>query len=1041
MKITNFSIIQLNNSPKRQSNPISFNGKPQNAFNNSDGEKRLKADDQKILEIVNANINRDSLQFNNKFKTYPIDFDFFKIFPKIPEELLKKSELLKQSDSTGITKSVNIDNKKTTVKTKEKDIDFSQELFEDIKLPKRVHKPRSFEASDKNLILDKYQKQAIDAFREGKTVIVTAPTGTGKTLIAEYAIDDAIKSGKKIIYLAPLKALSNEKYNKFGELFGTYNELGELVGKENIGIITGDVKINTDAPVIVMTTEVYRNMVASHTKSELEEELKDVDGVIFDEFHYLDDEDRGTVWEEAIMFSPPNIKFMMLSATASNAEQIKNWISSVNPAKDVELVNIPESERHVPLKYFAYAALKKDTKPQLLNLMKMSVNVDKLENGQISSRVKEALINIGKAYAPKTSELSDEELVKQGIESIKINFNDIAGEKGLIDSELFKQKLIQEGFKEEQAEQISLTLSDSDSRIMNPVLIKASNKSKLPIISLIRTLNEQNKLPALFFIFSKKGCKKALMKATSAIGPLTTPQERAEIKQIIDECKEKDIFLGKDFEELYEPALLKGYAVHHAGMLPSYKSLVENLFRNKLLKVAFATETMIAGINMPVKTVVMTSMNKMTSSGKKQITSSLMKQGSGRAGRRGIDELGYVVCLAETSDSLSTAFKLLTTPKTEINSHLKMSYNLLLSPGMINDTEKTLKRSFTYYQTNNSDEMLKKASNMKNLMIERGFIKQDDDNNLVITEKGNIASQVRGINEIFLAEFLANEEITKDIKPHELAGLISNFMDKPAGNHVSTNNFEINRVLANQILGYDEVVRVISPQDLVIILSKLEKILANDEYSKNITPNTLTKLVSNLNVALSMQDKSNKVKYPEFHTLAERLSDKKITDNLTPSKLAKLISNCTKNFSISSFESGNTKTEQMLDDFVFEQYVKKSVDIAEDVEKSQRKHKIDLPIQINTRLAPIVIKWAEVPDELNYDNILWKSVIQELADKEIIFQEGDFLKVINSTIDVLKQIVEISPDTMLSVKASRAIDMLNKPPVSDILRQEIGEQE
>lgn len=786
---------------------------------------------------------------------------------------------------------------------------------------KPVRVPKSFEASDKKLILDPYQKQAIDAFKEGKTVIVTAPTGTGKTLIAEYAIDDIIKSGKKVYYLAPLKALSNEKFNKFSELFGKYDELGNLVGKDNVGIITGDVKINENAQVIVMTTEVYRNMVTSGTERELTERLKDVSGVIFDEFHYMDDVDRGTVWEEAIMFSPPNVRFMMLSATASNANQLKNWLLSINPKKVVELVNVPESERHVPLKHFTYVNRKKNPKPKLVNLIGAKIDINKLANPDSSIRIKEVLDLIGRKYNRNIFEktASDKLYDSEGLEYLRTGFSDITDSYGRIDSDKFTEKLIKDGFNQEEADRIALTLVDKETKRLNPKIENFLAPKKIPVVSLIRDLNEQNKLPAIFFIFSKKNCKKALLTSSNNIGSLVTPEQRNQILEKIEECRKNDIFLGKDFDEIYKPALLKGYAVHHAGMMPAYKSLVEELFRENCLKVCFATETLIAGINMPVKTVVMSSLQKMTSSGIKEITPSLLKQGSGRAGRRGIDEIGYVVTMGDQANSFSRAFNLLTTKNTEINSHLNLSYNFLLSPRTFNDPESALSRSFAYYQTGDYKNMIQQSIQMNKLMLDRGFIKQLD-NKFEITSKGEIASKIRGINEMLLSEIISelkSNEIFKDVTPSELAGIIATFV----------NNQTRNNAVAN--------------------------------YGEGLE--------------------------------------------------------------------------------IFQKRILKAVKLAEDIKKAQQEYNINQPISINVNLAPIVKEWAEFPDAMNFENICWNETIHKLSINNILHQEGDFLKVINSTIDILKQIAEITPDDKLASKAKEAIAMIQKPPVNDILKHELGD--
>lgn len=906
-RVKNGKIIVLERSNKQPYELIEFEAEEQGQIDvskiNAKINRTLKKDyDAKMNRLLNLGIN-PHLNTNNDITS--------KLISDYKEKLALQTNVkyLPIPNFEKYKKSISGENTKISITTEVK-----------ADRTKKVYTPKSFEDSHKKLTLDSYQKQAINAFIEGKTVIVTAPTGTGKTLVAEYAMENALREGKKIIYLSPLKALSNEKFNKQSELFGDYDQLGKLIGKDNVGIVTGDVKINEDAPVTVMTTECYRNMVASGTEAEIAERMKNVVGVIFDEFHYMDDPDRGTVWEESIMFSPPNVQFMMLSATASNANQIKEWLENINPQKAIELVNVPESERHVPLKVYTYASKVKNTRPELLNLMDMEVDVNKLDDSDTSNRVKEALDSIARKLRPGLFNDSSKDNIfdREGLDLLKNEFSEIIDENGKIDSEQLIGRLINKGFKKEKAEQITLTLADNTTRRLNSTVNRYKPSAKIPLIPLLRDLKTQNKLPAIFFVFSKKNCKKAMIKSSKSLGALTTPEERALILGRIEECQEKGISLGKDFDEEYKAALLNGFAVHHAGMLPAYKSLVEELFRDKLLKVCFATETLVAGINMPVKTVVITGMNKMTSTGVKEITPSLLKQAAGRAGRRGIDDIGYVVMLPGKTGTYAQAFNLLTAKSNEINSHLDLSYNFLLSPRVFNNEENALTKSFSYHQKGNSEKIIQQSIQMNKLMQDRGLITKNEDSNLFeITPKGEMASRIRGINEILLADILSDSTITKDISPSDLAGIISIFVDNHARNNVKLN-------------------------------------------------------------------------------YGEELKD-------------------------------------------LESKVKQATAIADDIKKTQQKYNINQLIPINVKLAPMVKEWAEYPDAMNVNNICWKELIQKLSANKIMSQEGDFLKVVNSTIDILKQITDVSQDIRLVRTAEDAITMLQKSPVTDILRHELGE--
>ncbi|HEY8344499.1 MAG TPA: DEAD/DEAH box helicase, partial [Bacillota bacterium] len=192
------------------------------------------------------------------------------------------------------------------------------------------------ELSFRNYILDDFQIEAINHLLAGSSVLVSAPTGVGKTLIADYLIEDAIKHGRRVAYTAPIKALSNQKYKEFKELYG----------EEKVGIITGDVVINPEAEVTIMTTEIFRNMLQQD-----QERLADLSHVVFDEIHYLSDEDRGTVWEESIIFMPKNLRLLGLSATIPNARELADWIAEI---KGHPVQVVIKKDRAVPLEHFVY---------------------------------------------------------------------------------------------------------------------------------------------------------------------------------------------------------------------------------------------------------------------------------------------------------------------------------------------------------------------------------------------------------------------------------------------------------------------------------------------------------------------------------------------------------------------------------------------------------------------------------------------------------------------------------------------------------------
>ena len=633
------------------------------------------------------------------------------------------------------------------------------EKIKAIALPeKEKSKLRPFEKSHKLYTLDKYQEDSIDSYISGNTTVTTAPTGTGKTLIAEYCINDALNKGKKIAYLSPLKALSNEKFGDFCELFGQYID-GEFQNSDNVGILTGEVAINPEAPLIIMTTEVYRNMVNSEDEDSINDTFKDFSGVIIDEFQYLNDPERGTVWEEAVMQTPKHMQLLLLTATAKNANQVQTWLAKLNPSINVNLIDVPEDERYVPLKeyVFGYTPGGNMIKPIYDNV----INVPKLQNHH-SDRAKKAIAEL--------EELFD----GQNYLEILAQFQD---EKGRINAEQFSQELAQmKDINIEKAQQIAYVLSDKDSKIgVNNVGLNYAYKNP-PLTALTKILANKKMTPALFFVFSKKKCKKEMDEVSSKLGTLLTPEESKRVLDVVNEAKEKGIYLGIDFDTEYLPKLLMGYAVHHAGMLPSYKSLIEKLSREGLIKACYATETLLAGINMPFKTTVFTSLEKFN--GKRNIELPVInyKQGAGRAGRRGIDEIGNVIVCPTSNYEYERFKEIMESDDTKIESAFNLSYASLLQNNAIKNLDRFISDSFYVHQNGNFNQLKEKAIAKLNYLEEKGYLIREKGKYLV-TQKGNIAKKVYGINQVLFCELISDPKYTKDLTPEELAACMTMFAD------------------------------------------------------------------------------------------------------------------------------------------------------------------------------------------------------------------------------------------------------------------------
>jgi len=467
--------------------------------------------------------------------------------------------------------------------------------------------------------LDGYQLAACEVVEDGKSVLVAAPTGAGKTIIAEFAIYRAMQtSADKVFYTTPMKALSNQKFQ----------ELQAEYGEHQVGLLTGDTNINSHARIVVMTTEVLRNML--YADSDL---LKDLRVVVMDEVHFLADRFRGAVWEEVIIHLPEHVRMVSLSATVSNAEEFGDWLQAVRGDTEV----IVSEERPVPLDQHILMAGKL---------------VDLFDSSGLAAthRVNPELVQMAR-YGGRT--LGN----RQQNENIGRRHS-----KG--------------GRPQQQ-------------RIERPDVVKL--------------LDGKNLLPAIFFIFSRMGCDQAVTKVLRSGIRLTTPAERDEIRAIVeDRCR---TLLDEDLAVLgywdWLTGLERGVAAHHAGLLPAFKEVVEELFQKKLVKVVFATETLALGINMPARTVVLEKLEKFNGEARVPITPGEYTQLTGRAGRRGIDVEGHsVIQWVDGLDPQAVA-SLASRRTYPLNSSFKPTYNMavnLIEQFGRDRTREILESSFAQFQ-------------------------------------------------------------------------------------------------------------------------------------------------------------------------------------------------------------------------------------------------------------------------------------------------------------------------------------------------------
>lgn len=467
-----------------------------------------------------------------------------------------------------------------------------------------------------------FQKAALTAIEKGESVLVTAHTGSGKTLPAEYGIEYWVSKGKKVVYTSPIKALSNQKFHEFTHKYPDIS----------FGLLTGDIKYNPEAEVLIMTTEILRNTLfqktilstnQTETSSALQFDMDlhtELSCVIFDEVHYINDQARGKVWEETIMMLPNHVQLIMLSATIDTPTKFAAWVEQQNPSKEVWLCST--NDRVVPLKHYMYIAMhdsmldtmdNKDQKSQFLSINNQFLEIkskDKEFQDPLYHRVKDV-----KRYMDK-----------------------------------------------------------------NRVFLKRS----YALNRVVKQLQAKEMLPAICFVFSRKGVEQC----ASEISHSLIEDECTHSETVEHECKKILLKLSNYREYINLPEytfmiklLKKGIAIHHSGVLPVLREMVEMLFSKGYIRLLFATETFAVGINMPTKTVVFTSFTKYDGNQERILLGHEYTQMAGRAGRRGMDTIGHVVHMSNLS-ALPSAVEyrnmLKGTPQ-KLVSKFTIHYNLVLN--------------------------------------------------------------------------------------------------------------------------------------------------------------------------------------------------------------------------------------------------------------------------------------------------------------------------------------------------------------------------
>ena len=733
-----------------------------------------------------------------------------------------------------------------------------------------------------NFELDDFQKEALFHIENGKSVVVCAPTGAGKTCIAEFAIQRAIKNGERIFYTTPLKALSNQKYSDFSLKYS----------EQRVGLLTGDTSINRDAQIVVMTTEVFRNMLYGTTFGDVKTSLNNVKYVVLDEVHYMNDEQRGTVWEESIIYCPTDIQIIALSATVANSRQLTDWINTVHSKTELVYTDF----RPVPLRYFYYDSSNPNTIMPLLT-----------PDGKLNNKIR-----------PE----------KRGKD--------------------FRKKL--------------------------------QNKSTSKAV--IKILQEKDMLPAIYFTFSRKKCDEQMEKAAQL--DLITFDERKEIEAIVEDYLKDNEHLrnNKHLEYLY-----CGVASHHAGLLPGWKVLVENLFQKGLIKVVFATETLAAGINMPARSTVISAISKRTDSGHRLLTGSEFLQMSGRAGRRGMDKIGYVTIVGTPFQSPDEVALLVLHGANPLESRFTPSYSMvlnLLQRFNLDETKELILKSFGYFSSTDrlTPLYLKKDDLERNLQSLQNF-KCPFKN----TDKYTFANYQKAKN-----QYVEYRKITKTLKKQakqkgqKNAPEVTEFQQKtsdfykqmicvPCGNcnlykkHIR--NIELQERALKQIRDLDKLIE--TEKDIYWnTFLKHKAVLEKTGYLKDNYPTEIGKTVAGIRA-------ENELFFAEIFMSG-------VLDDLSEAELASVI--C----AISTEDLRADLFTQIPVSKEARKTLNKIKDIRRKlaaIEKEEDIHKMNM--YINPYYSPLIEYWVNGGE--------WETLIDQIEAGE-----GDVVRMFKRTIDVLRQL-------------------------------------
>ncbi|KAK6532234.1 hypothetical protein TWF281_006426 [Arthrobotrys megalospora] len=523
-------------------------------------------------------------------------------------------------------------------------VDINQDLTNFKELVPNMAREWTFE-------LDNFQKEAVYHLENGDSVFVAAHTSAGKTVVAEYAIALAAKHMTKAIYTSPIKALSNQKFRDFRTIF------------DDVGILTGDVQINPEASCLIMTTEILRSML--YRGADL---IRDVEFVIFDEVHYVNDQERGVVWEEVIIMLPDHVNLILLSATVPNTYEFASWVGRTKK-KDIYVISTPK--RPVPLEHYLWAG------------KKMHKIVD-----QNKKFLEAGLKDANDAMSGKKDEKATQSAPTRGSVSQRGGQRGGPSHRGGQSARGGRGGNVMRG----ASGAASFNRGGRGGRT-------TANQDKNLWVHLVQHLKKEDLLPGCIFVFSKKRCEEN----ADALSNLDycTANEKSAIHMIVEKSIARLRIEDRQLPQIrrLRDLLARGIAVHHGGLLPIVKEMVEILFAKSLVKVLFATETFAMGLNLPTRTVVFSGIRKHDGRSFRDLLSGEYIQMAGRAGRRGLDSSGTVIIVGNGDEAppAGTLKTMILGQPTKLQSQFRLTYNMILNLLRVEalKIEEMIKRSFS----------------------------------------------------------------------------------------------------------------------------------------------------------------------------------------------------------------------------------------------------------------------------------------------------------------------------------------------------------